>query len=107
MRYNKKLANDIAKLDSAENLEKHAKKKEAVIKKAAEATIPAGRSAKKPWITEETLKPVDEKRTLKQSKNTSTQKEQEYKDLCQKVKNQLDKIKSAVHNNNAKKPKRV
>ena len=83
--YSKKLANDIAKIDLAENLEEHAKKIEAAIKKAAEATIPVSRSTKKPWISEDTLKLADEKRTLKQSKNASAQKEQQYKDLCKKV----------------------
>ena len=84
--YSKKLANNIAKVDPAENLEEHAKKIEAVIKKTAEATIPASRSTKKPWISEETLKLPDEKRTLKLTKNASIQKEQEYKDICKKVK---------------------
>ena len=62
------------------------KKIETTIKKAAEATIPDSRSAKKPWITEKTLKLADEKRTLKQAKNASTQKEQHNKDLCKRVK---------------------
>ena len=62
------------------------KKIAAVIKKATEATIPVSRSAKKPWISEEILKLADEKRTLKQTKNTSPQKEQQYKDHCKKVK---------------------
>ena len=75
--YSKKLANDIAKIDLAENLEEHAKKIEAAIKKAAEATIPVSRSAKKPWISEETLKLADEKRALKQTRNASAQKEQQ------------------------------
>ena len=85
--YSKKLANNIAKIDPAENLEEHAKKIEAVIKKTAEATIPASRSAKKPWISEETLRLTDEKRTVKLTKNASIRKEQEYKDICKKVKN--------------------
>ena len=84
--YSTKLENNIAKIDPAENLEEHAKKIEAVIKETAEATIPASRSAKKPWISEETLKLADEKRTLKLTKNASIQKEQEYKDICKKVK---------------------
>ena len=84
--YSKKLANDIAKIYLAENLEEHAKKIEAAIKKAAEATIPVSRSTKKSWISEDTLKLADEKRTLKQSKNASAKKEQQYKDLCKKVK---------------------
>ena len=41
--YNKKLANDMAKIDLAEDLEKHAKKTETAIKKAAKAIIPASR----------------------------------------------------------------
>ena len=84
--YNKKLTNNIAKIDPAENLEEHAKKIEVAIKKGAEATISASRSAKKPWISEETLKLSDEKRTLKQTKNASAQEKQHYKDLCKKVK---------------------
>ena len=84
--YSKKLAKDITKIDPAENLEEYAKKIEVAIKKAAETTIPASRSAKKPWISEETLKLAKEKRTLKQTKNISPQKERQYKDLCRKVK---------------------
>ena len=84
--YSKKLANDIAKIDLEENLEEHAKKIETSIKIAAEATIPASRRTKKPWISEDTLKLADEKRALKQTKNASPQKEQKYRDLCKKVK---------------------
>ena len=73
--YSKKLANNIAKIALSENLEEHAKKVETAIKKAAEGTISVSRSAKKPWISEETLKLVDEKRALKQTRNASTQKE--------------------------------
>ena len=89
--YSKKLANNITNIDPTENLGEHAKKIEVVIKKAAEATIPASRSTKKPWISEDTLKLADEKRTLKQIKNTSPQKEQQYKDLCKKAKNSARK----------------
>ena len=46
--YSKKLAKDITKIDSAENLEEYVKKIEVAIKKAAETTIPASRRAKKP-----------------------------------------------------------
>ena len=74
--YSKKLANDIARIGSSQKLEEHAKKIETAIKKATEAAIPADESAKKSWISEDTLKLADEKRTLKQTKNASTQKEQ-------------------------------
>ena len=73
--YSKKLANDITKIDPTENLREHAKKIEAAIKKAAEVTIPSNRSAKEPWISGDTLELAEEKRTLKQTKNASTQKE--------------------------------
>ena len=46
--YSKKLTNDMAKIDTVGNLEKHMNRIESAIKKAAEATIPACRSAKKP-----------------------------------------------------------
>ena len=84
--YSKKLVNHRAELDPTENLEKHAEKIEATIKKIVEATIPTSRSDKKPWISEDTLELADEKRTLKQTKNTLTRKEQEYKNLCKRVK---------------------
>ena len=84
--YSKKLASNLAKTEPAENLEERAKKTQTTIKKAAEATISASRSAKKPWIIEDTLKLADEKRTLKQPKDTSSQKEQYYKDLWKNVK---------------------
>ena len=84
--YSKKLVNHRAKLDPTENLEKHAEKIEAAIKKTAEATIPTSRSDKKPWISEDTLELADGKRTLKQTKNILTWKEQEYKNLCKRVK---------------------
>ena len=91
--YSKKLAKDITKIDPAENLEEYMKKIEVAIKKAVETTTPASRRIKKPWISEETLKIADEKRTLKQSKNASAQKEQQYKDLCKKVKKSVRQVK--------------
>ena len=73
-------------MDPPENPQKHAKKIETAIKKAAKATTSDSRSAKKLWITGETLNLAGEKRMLKQTKSASTQKEQEYKNLCKKVK---------------------
>ena len=82
--YSKKL--HIAKVGPAEDLEEHAEKTEVAIKKVAEAILPESRGAKKPWISEETLRLAGEKRTLKQTKIASTLKEQQYKDLCKRVK---------------------
>ena len=75
--YNKKLANEIAKIDPTENLEEHARKTEVATERTAKRTIFDRRSAMEPWIFEE---------TLKHTKNASTQKEQQYEDLCKKVK---------------------
>ena len=84
--YSKKLANDIAKVDPAENLGEYAKEIQALIKKTVETTMPASRSAKKSCRSEDTLKLKDEKRALKQTKNALAQKEQQYEDLCKKFK---------------------
>ena len=84
--YRKKLSKDITKIDPTQNLEEYDKKIRTVIKKAAKETTATSRSAKKPCISEETLKLPDQKTTLKQTKNTSTQREQRYKDLWKKVK---------------------
>ena len=84
--YSKKLTSNTTKIEPTENVEEHAKKIETAIKTVAETTISVRRSAKKLGIFEDTLKPVDEKRTLTQTKNTSLQKDQQYKDPCKKVK---------------------
>jgi hypothetical protein len=68
------------------SLEEHAKKIEQAIKITVEATVPAKRTTKKPWISEETLKLADEKRRLKQLRNVSLEYTQQYKGLCRKVK---------------------
>jgi ribulose bisphosphate carboxylase small subunit len=51
---------------------------EQAIKITVEATVPAKRTTKKPWISEETLKLADEKRRLKQLKNISLEYTQQY-----------------------------
>jgi hypothetical protein len=47
------------------NLEEYAAKIEEAIKITVEATVPARRITRKPWISEETLKVAHEKRRLK------------------------------------------
>ena len=56
------------------------------IKNAAESTIPARKTSRKPWISEETLKLADEKRKLRLDKNASAEHARLYKDFCKKVK---------------------
>jgi hypothetical protein len=84
--YDNKLAEKIKEIKPTHNLDENASKLEKAIKEAVEATIPAKKTAKKPWISEETLKLTDEKRQLKITRNASPEKEQQYKDLCKKVK---------------------
>ena len=55
-------------------------------KKQQSTTIPVKRVAKKPWISEETLRLADEKRKLKQTKDVSKGKLEEHKNLCKEVK---------------------
>jgi hypothetical protein len=84
--YSATLAKNIKNIDPTCNLEKHATKIKEAIKNTVEATVPARRITRKPWISEETLKLADEKRRLKQRKNISTEYTQQYKDFCRKVK---------------------
>jgi hypothetical protein len=84
--YSATLAKNMKNIDPTCNLEEHATKIKEAIKITVEATVPARRITRKPWISEETLKLADEKRRLKQRKNVSTEYTQQYKDFCRKVK---------------------
>lgn len=85
--YSDKLVAKIKEIKPTHNLDENASKLEKTIKEVVEESIPAKKTAKKPWVSEVTLKLADEKRQLKMTKkNASTQKEQQYKDLCKKVK---------------------
>ena len=68
------------------NLEEHATRVTEAIRSAAETTIPARRTARKPWISEEMLKLADEKWRLKLMKNVSSKCAQQYREFCKKVK---------------------
>ena len=63
--YSNELAAKIEKIESVNDLDEHARKIEDAVKETAGATIPVKRVAKKPWISEETLRLADEKRKLK------------------------------------------
>ncbi|CAF2033538.1 unnamed protein product [Rotaria magnacalcarata] len=84
--YSVALTKQMKDIEPTCSLEEHAKKIEQAIKITIEATVPAKRTTKKPWIYEETLKLADEKRRLKQLKNVSLEYAQQYKGLCKKVK---------------------
>jgi hypothetical protein len=84
--YSATLARNIGNIEPTDDLEVHATEVGKAIKNAAESTIPARRTSRKPWISEETLKLADEKRKLRLTKNVSTGQAQLYKDFCKKVK---------------------
>ena len=59
----------------------------AIIKKAAEATIPLAEQPKRKWITEKTLQLVKEKRELRLSRHESEEKVKIYKKkMCNEAK---------------------
>ena len=84
--YNDILEKNIGDIEPTCDLEEHATRLTAAIRSAAETTVPARRTARKPWISEETLKLADEKPRLKQMMNVSAKYTQEYRDFCRKVK---------------------
>ena len=84
--YSNSIANNIENIQSACSLEEQAKKLEEAIKNSIEATIPAKKITRKPWISEETLNLADTKRKLKLTKHICPKKAHEYKDICKKVK---------------------
>ena len=84
--YSTTLTKNLENIKPTCNLEQQATKIEEAIKKAVEETVPVTRTARKPWISEETLGLADEKRRLKQLKNVSIEYAQQYKDFCRKVK---------------------
>ena len=84
--YSTTLARNMGAIGPTRNLEDHASEIGKAIKNAAESTIPARRTSRKPWISEETLKLADEKRKLRLVKNDSAGQAQRHKDMCRKVK---------------------
>ena len=84
--YNATLAKNMEDIEPTCNLEEHATRVTEAIRSAAERTIRTRRTARKPWIYEETLKLADGKRRLKLMKNVSAKCAQQYRDFCRKVK---------------------
>jgi hypothetical protein len=80
------LAKNMENIEPTCNPQVHADKLRQAIQSTVESTVPAKRKARKPWISETTLKLADEKRKLKQLKNVSTEYTQQYKDSCRRVK---------------------
>ena len=84
--YTAALERGIGNIDPTGDLEKHASEIGKAIKNAAESTIPARQTSRKPWISQETLKLAEEKRKLRLASNISTEHARLYKDFCRKVK---------------------
>ena len=84
--YSTVLERNIGNITTTNDLEEHASQISKAIKNAAESTIPARKTSRKAWISEETLKLADEKRKLRLNKNISDEHARLYKDLCRKVK---------------------
>ena len=84
--YSATLMKNMETIEPTCNLEDHANKLRQAIKNAVEETVPAKRTTRKPWISDETLKLADEKRKQKQLRNVSPEYTQQYKGLCRKVK---------------------
>jgi hypothetical protein len=80
------LERNLGNIEPTRNLEEHASEISKAIKNAAESAIPARRTSRKPWISEETLKLADEKRKLRLTKHISPGQAQLHKDFCRKVK---------------------
>ena len=60
--YSKKLTAKIEEIEPVDDLDIHARKIQDTINETG-ATMPVKRAPKRPWISEETLKLADEKRT--------------------------------------------
>lgn len=78
------LERNIGKIKPTDDLEEHASEISKAIKNAAESTIPASKTSRKPWISEKTLKLADEIRKLRLTKNFSVEHGKLYKDFWKK-----------------------
>lgn len=81
------------KLTDEQDIDKRAEGIAEAIRGAIEETIPEKEKIMKKWITETTLKLVQEKRTLKTRRDMSDQAEREYRSKCNEVKSATRKDK--------------
>lgn len=73
------------KLCNEENLDKRVEGLLGVVKEAVEETVPEEEKITKKWITQETLKLVQEKRILKIQRDVSEEAEKQYRAKCNEV----------------------
>ena len=84
--YDNKLTAKMEKIEPVDDLDAHVRKTEDAIKETADITILVKRAVKKIWTSEETLELANGKRALKQTKDASKGKLQQYKNFCKQVK---------------------
>ena len=84
--YQTKLKNNFKNISPTCSLDDHALQIEKAVKLALQESITTKKTAKKPWISVQTLDLADEKRKAKQVKHLTTNHNNTYKDLCNKVK---------------------
>lgn len=88
------IENNLRNIHSICNLDDHALQIEEAIKEAVQASIASRKTAKKPWISAQTLNLAEKKRKAKQLKHLSTNHNNTYKDLCNEVKKSARKDKN-------------
>ena len=84
--YQARLKDSLQRIDTSCNLNEHAAQIEKAVKEAVRTTVTAKRTAKKPWIFEQTLALADKKREAKEAKQLSRDHTTRYKELCNMVK---------------------
>ena len=84
--YQARLEDSLKCVDASCSLDEHAAQIGKAVKEAVQTTVTAKRTAKKPWISEQTLALADEKREAKQVKHLSMDHTRRYKELCNMVK---------------------
>lgn len=80
------LEHQLNSLNTRCTIDEHALQIEQAIQQAIKATTTAQPTAKKPWISQQTLILADQKRKAKQTKQNSSTDNQRYKNLCNQVK---------------------
>ena len=81
--YQARLEDSLQCIDASCSLDEHAAQIEKAVKEAVQTTVAGKRTAKKPWISEQTLALADEKREAKQVKHLSMGHTRRYKRTLQ------------------------
>lgn len=85
-RYIDLLKEKIKKFQPDSNIEEHSKEILNAIQETGNTVIPAIKPSRKPWISAQTLKLIEEKRLAKLTKNISIENSNKYREACNSVK---------------------